>query len=39
MSSEALIEGVVSEYFQSFPEARFRGGVALDSSFEGALEG
>jgi hypothetical protein len=38
VSSKSLIEGFVSEYFQSFPEARFQDGVALDSSFKGTLE-
>jgi hypothetical protein len=38
VSSKSLIEGVASEYFQSFPEARFHDRVALDSSFKGTLE-
>ena len=38
MGSKSLIEGVVSEDFQFFPEARFQDGIALDSSLKGALE-
>jgi hypothetical protein len=38
VSSKSLIEGVVSEYFQLFPEAHFQEGVAFDSSFKGTLE-
>jgi len=38
VSSEALIEGIVLEYFQAFPEARFQKGVAFGFSLKGALE-